>query len=65
MTSESSSRFVAASTSSIRDSRKNSFGVLEEIRAPNDRVVLFITTSPAVADDGLLLGLGADLGALT
>jgi hypothetical protein len=24
-------------------------------------VVLFITTSPAVAADGLLLGLGADL----
>ena len=36
-------------------------GVLEEIHAPRDGVVLFITTSPAVGADGLLLGLGADL----
>jgi predicted deacylase len=35
--------------------------VLEEIHAPNDGVILFITTSPAVADDGLLLGLGTDI----
>ena len=35
--------------------------VLEELHAPCDGVVLFITTSPAVAADGLLLGLGADL----
>jgi uncharacterized protein len=35
--------------------------VHQEIRAPRDGVVLFITTSPAVSDDGLLLGLGADL----
>jgi predicted deacylase len=35
--------------------------VHEEIRAPRDGVVLFITTSPAVSDDGLLLGLGTDL----
>jgi uncharacterized protein len=35
--------------------------VLEEIHAPGDGVVLFLTTSAAVADDGLLLGLGADL----
>jgi predicted deacylase len=35
--------------------------VHEEIHAPRDGVVLFITTSPAVSDDGLLLGLGADL----
>ena len=35
---------------------------LEEIAAPRDGVILFITTSPAVAADGLLLGLGADLG---
>ena len=35
--------------------------VLEEIPAPRDGVILFITTSPAVAADGLLLGLGADL----
>jgi uncharacterized protein len=30
----------------------------EEIRAPEEGVPLFITTSPAVAADGLLLGLG-------
>ncbi len=35
--------------------------VLEEIVAPQDGVVLFITSSPAVVADGLLLGLGADL----
>ncbi|HUJ55906.1 MAG TPA: succinylglutamate desuccinylase/aspartoacylase family protein [Gaiellaceae bacterium] len=35
--------------------------VLEEIRAPRVGVVLFLTTSAAVADDGLLLGLGAEL----
>lgn len=35
--------------------------VLEEVRAPAPGVVLFLTTSPAVAADGLLLGLGADL----
>ena len=28
---------------------------------PEDGVVLFLTTSPAVGDDGLLLGLGAGL----
>jgi predicted deacylase len=33
----------------------------EEIHAPRDGVVLFLTTSAAVADDGLLLGLGAEL----
>jgi hypothetical protein len=38
--------------------------VHEEIRAPCDGVVLFITTSPAVAADGILLGLGADLTAI-
>jgi predicted deacylase len=37
--------------------------VLEEICAPNDGVILFITTSPAVANDGLLLGLGTDIAA--
>jgi predicted deacylase len=36
--------------------------VLDEIRAPRDGVVLFLTTSAAVDDDGLLLGLGGDLG---
>jgi len=35
--------------------------VLEEITAARDGVILFITTSPAVGADGLLLGLGADL----
>jgi hypothetical protein len=35
--------------------------VLEEIRAPRNGVVLFLTTSAAVSDDGLLLGLGAEL----
>ena len=35
--------------------------VREEIVAPQDGVVLFITSSPAVIEGGLLLGLGADL----
>jgi predicted deacylase len=35
--------------------------VQEEIHAPRDGVVLFLTTSAAVSDDGLLLGLGAEL----
>jgi hypothetical protein len=35
--------------------------VHQEISAPADGVVLFLTTSPAVSDDGLLLGLGAAL----
>ena len=38
--------------------------VVEEIAAPEDGVVLFLTTSPAVQADGLLLGLGADIDAL-
>jgi predicted deacylase len=33
--------------------------VLETIPAPADGVVIFLTSSPAVADDGLLLGLAA------
>src|SRR6266481_5298068 len=33
--------------------------VLETIASPSDAVVIFLTSSPAVADDGLLLGLGA------
>jgi uncharacterized protein len=33
--------------------------VLETITAPADSVVIFLTSSPAVADDGLLIGLGA------
>jgi predicted deacylase len=35
--------------------------VVEEIHAPRDGVVLFLTTSPAVGDDGLLLGLGCEI----
>jgi len=35
--------------------------VHEKIDAPSDGIVLFLTTSPAVGDDGLLLGLGTDL----
>jgi uncharacterized protein len=33
--------------------------VRETIVAPADGVIIFLTSSPAVADDGLLLGLGA------
>ncbi len=41
---------------------RNLFGdPIERIPAPEDGVVLFLTTSPAVTADGLLLGLGADL----
>jgi hypothetical protein len=31
----------------------------EAITAPADGVIIFLTSSPAVADGGLLLGLGA------
>jgi len=41
---------------------RNLYGdVLEEVLAPDDGVILFITTSPAVPADGLLLGLGCGL----
>jgi predicted deacylase len=41
---------------------KNLWGdVIEEVASPREGVVLFLTTSAAVADDGLLLGLGAEL----
>ena len=33
--------------------------VLETFTAPGCGVILFVTSSPAVAADGLLLGLGA------
>jgi hypothetical protein len=33
--------------------------VQETITAPSDGVIIFLTSSPAVAADGLLLGLGA------
>ena len=36
-------------------------GVLHEVRAPEDGVPLFVTTSPAVQADGLLLGLARGL----
>ena len=39
--------------------------VLEEISAPEAGVLLFVTTSPAVGEGGLLLGLGAGVEALT
>ena len=29
-----------------------------EVHSPVDGVVLFVTTSPAIADDGLLVGIG-------
>lgn len=32
---------------------------LERVVAPEDGVPLFVTSSPAIAADGLLLGLGA------
>ena len=52
---------AGASVGTIR----NLFGdVIERIPAPEDGVVLFLTTSPAVAADGLLLGLGVDLTAI-
>jgi predicted deacylase len=41
---------------------KNLWGdAIEEVAAPRDGIVLFLTTSAAVGDDGLLLGLGAEL----
>jgi len=44
---------------------KSLFGdPLEEVVAPEDGVVLFLTSSPAVAADGLLMGLGAGLAAI-
>jgi predicted deacylase len=38
--------------------------VIERIPAPEDGVILFLTTSPAVGPDGLLLGLGVELAAI-
>ena len=44
---------------------RNLFGdVRERIAAPEDGVVLFVTTSPAVEADGLLVGLGVDIADL-
>lgn len=39
--------------------------VVEEVVAPEEGVVLFLTTSPAVEADGLVLGLGAGLAPVT
>ena len=42
---------------------KNLYGdVTERVAAPEDGVVLFVTTSPAVEADGLLVGLGVEIG---
>jgi hypothetical protein len=35
--------------------------IVGRIHAPEDGVVLFLTTSPAVGSNGLLLGLGVEL----
>ena len=44
---------------------QDSYGdVVDEVVAPEAGVVLFVTTSPAVAVDGILLGLGAGLRGL-
>ena len=44
---------------------RNLYGdVVEEVVAPENGVVLFLTSSPAIAADGLLLGLGAGLVAI-
>jgi predicted deacylase len=52
----------AVSSGGVLGVVKDLFGqVLEEITAPEDGVVLFLTSSPAVETDGLLLGLGAGL----
>jgi hypothetical protein len=42
---------------------RNLFGevIVDRIPAPENGVVLFLTTSPAVEAEGLLLGLGVDL----
>jgi predicted deacylase len=39
--------------------------VVEEVVAPEAGAVLFVTTSPAVVVDGILLGLGAGLSPLS
>ena len=44
---------------SARSSSLDGAVVQETIGAPTDGVIIFLTSSPAVADDGLLLGLGA------
>ena len=45
---------------------RNLYGdVVEEIAVPENGVLVFVTSSPAVAADGLLLGLGAGLSDMT
>ena len=45
---------------------RNLYGdVVEEIAVPENGVLLFVTSSPAVAAEGLLLGLGAGLSDMT
>ena len=39
--------------------------VLEEIFSPSEGVILFVTSSPAVASDGLLIGLGTELSPIS
>jgi len=41
--------------------RNLSGDAIEEIVAPEDGVLLFLTSSPAVTADGLLFGLGAGI----
>jgi predicted deacylase len=56
---------VAAGTRVTRDQALGTVSSLdggrvqETVTSPADGVVIFVTSSPAVADDGLLLGLGA------
>lgn len=57
---------ATVSTGQLLGHVRNLWGdVLEEIRAPEDGVVLFSTTSASVGADGLLLGLGAELSPVT
>jgi uncharacterized protein len=45
---------------------RNLYGdVVEQIVAPEDGVLLFLTSSPAVSADGLLFGLGAEVTEIT
>jgi hypothetical protein len=54
------------SLGSILGTVRNLFGdVVEHVSAPRDGVVLFLTTSPAVDENGLLLGLGVEVATVT
>lgn len=60
--------WVAATTTGAHASQDDVLGeirdlygdVQQTIRAPDDGVILFLTTSVAVAENGLLLGLGCE-----